>query len=155
MSERKPPGMPFETWVERQIAQAQASGQFDGLPGTGKPLPHRSEDESVYEWVVAKAREENIDLFGMLPPGLALRKEREDLPARAATLPSEAAVRALVEDFNERVQAQWRRPQLRADVVPGLADEQAIVEDWRRNRPVPPPPEPPPAEPPRRRWWRR
>jgi hypothetical protein len=159
MTERKPPGMSFETWVERQISRAQAEGQFDDLPGTGKPLPRRSENDSVYEWVVEKARKENIDLFGMLPPGLALRKEREDLPQRAAALPSEAAVRALVEDFNARVQAHWRRPQLRADVVPGMADEDELVARWHRDRP-PPPPVPAAAEPAaraRRRWrpWAR
>jgi hypothetical protein len=158
MTERKPPGVSFETWVERQISRAQAEGQFDNLPGAGKPLPRRSENDSVYEWVIAKARKENIDLFGMLPPGLALRKEREDLPQRAAALPSEAAVRALVEDFNARVQAHWRRPQLRADVVPGMADEDELVADWHRRRPEPEPvvPEPPGARP--VRWtdrWRR
>jgi hypothetical protein len=155
MTERKPPGVSFETWVERQIARAQAEGQFDDLPGAGKPLPRRSEDESVHEWVVEKARKENIDLFGMLPPGLALRKEREDLPQRIAVLPSEAAVRALIEDFNARVQAQWRRPQLRADVVPGMADEDELVAGWRLDRPPPPPPLPSADEPaPRARWWR-
>ena len=155
MTERKPPGVSFETWVERQISRAQAEGQFDDLPGAGKPLPRRSEDESVYEWVVEKARKENIDLFGMLPPGLALRKEREDLPQRIAALPSETAVRALIEDFDARVQAQWRRPQLRADVVPGMADADALLAGWHRDRPPPPPPVPPAAEPaPRARWWR-
>jgi hypothetical protein len=155
MTERKPPGMSFETWVERQISRAQAEGQFDDLPGAGKPLPRRSEDESVYEWVVEKARKENIDLFGMLPPGLALRKEREDLPQRIAALPSEAAVRALVEDFNDRVQAHWRRPQLRADVVPGMADVDELVAGWHRDRPPASPPAPAVAEPApraRRRW---
>jgi hypothetical protein len=154
MTERKPPGVSFETWVERQISKAQEAGSFDNLPGAGKPLPRRSDDDSVYEWVIAKARKENIDLFGMLPPGLALRKEREDLPQRAAALPSEAAVRALAEDFNARVAAHWRRPALRADVVPGMADVDEIVADWLRNRP---PAEPVPAPPPRRRWldrWR-
>jgi len=157
MTERKPPGMPFETWVERQIAQAQASGAFDNLPGAGRPLPRRSEDDSVYEWVIAKARKENIDLFGMLPPGLALRKEREDLPRRAAGLPSEDAVRALADDYNARVQAFWRRPQeSRWSPVPGLADVEALVDQWRRARPPAPDPVPPPA-PARRRLldrWR-
>ena len=156
MTERKPPGMPFETWVERQITQAQANGAFDDLPGAGKPLPRRSDDDSVYEWVVAKARNENIDLFGMLPPGLALRKEREDLPHRAAALPSEAAVRALGEDFNARVAAHWRRPQLRADVVPGMGDVDELVAEWLWARPAPGPSAPASA-PPRRRWldrWR-
>jgi hypothetical protein len=158
MTSRKPPGMPFETWVDQQITQAQARGEFDGLAGAGKPLPVWSDDESVYEWVVAKARKENLDLFGMLPPGLALRKEREDLPRRAEALQSEAAVRALAEDFNERVQQFWRRPQeSRWSPVPGLADVEELVAGWSATRPEPAPrvvAGPPPA-PPRRRWWRR
>ena len=159
MTARKPPGMPFETWVDQQITQAQARGDFDGLAGAGKPLPAWSDDETAYEWVVAKARKENLDVFGMLPPGLALRKEREDLPRRAAQLPSEEAVRALVEDFNARVAQHWRRPQLRADVVPGMADVEAVVDGWHATRPVQPEPEasplPGPPAPRRRRWWHR
>ena len=158
MTERKPPGMAFETWVDQQITQAQARGEFDGLAGEGKPLPKWSPDETAYEWVVAKARKENLDLFGMLPPGLALRKEREDLPRRAEALRDEAAVRALGEDFNERVRQFWRRPQeSRWSPVPGLADVDELVAGWVSRRPEPAPevePGPPPL-PPRRRWWRR
>ena len=122
MTERKPPGMSFETWVDSQIARSIERGDFDDLPGAGKPLPRRSEDDSMVAWVLAKARQENLDVFGMLPPGLALRKEKEDLPRRAAALPSEAAVRALVEDFNDRVRLFWRRPQDPPVVVVGLAE---------------------------------
>lgn len=158
MTARKPLGMSFESWVDQQIVQAQARGEFDGLAGTGKPLPVWSDDETAYEWVVAKAREENLDVFGMLPPGLALLKEREDLPRRAGALPSEAAVRALAEDFNERVQQFWRRPQeSRWSPVPRLADVEELVAGWSTTRPEPAPvvtAGPPPA-PPRRRWWRR
>jgi hypothetical protein len=159
MTERKPPGVSFETWVEQQIAQGIRRGDFDDLPGAGKPLPSTSDSDSMYGWVIAKARKENLDVFGMLPPGLALRKEREDLPRRAAELPSEAAVRALADDYNERVQAFWRRPQeSRFSPVPGLADVEAIVTHWRENRPPPEPPPALPVEEPRRRlsrWWRR
>lgn len=155
MTERKPSGMSIESWVEHQISQSVERGEFENLPGAGKPLPHRSPDETVYDWVIEKARKENLDLFGMLPPGLALRKECEDLPRRAATLPSEAAVRALVEDYNARVQACWRRPQAsRWSPVPGLADVDGIVADWQQSRPAPPvAPESPPVT--RRRFWRR
>lgn len=156
MTARKPPGMSFETWVEHQIAQAQARGDFDGLAGAGKPLPRRPADETAYDWVVAKARAENLDLFAMLPPGLALRRERDLLPGRVAPLHSEAEVRALVDDYNARVQLFWRQPQeSRWSPVPGLADADAILDGWRRNRPPAPPSPAPQAEPPRRRWWRR
>ena len=158
MTPRKPAGMSFETWVDQQISQAQARGEFDGLPGEGKPLRPWNPDDTAYEWVLEKARKENLDVFGMLPPGLALLKEREDLPRRAETLPSEAAVRALGEDFNERVQQFWRRPQeSRWSPVPGLADVDALVAGWSATHAQPAPVVDrglPPA-PPRRRWWRR
>jgi hypothetical protein len=155
MTERKPPGMSFETWVDSQISRSIARGDFQDLAGAGKPLPRSALDESGYEWVVAKARRENLDLLGMLPPALALRKEREDLPRRAENLPSEAAVRAMAEDYNARVQAFWRRPQeSRWSPVPGLADVEALVAGWELARPAPAP-EPEVPEPPRRRRFRR
>ena len=158
MTERKPPGMSFETWVESQIVQSMARGEFDDLPGAGKPLHIRSGDDAMVEWVVAKAKQENIDLFGMLPPGLALRREREDLLRRASDLPSEDAVRALANDYDARVQAFWRRPQeSRWSPVPGLADVEALVAEWRRAHPAPAPVPSAPPPPPRRRWldrWR-
>lgn len=156
MTERKPPGMSFETWVDAQISEGLARGDFDGLAGAGKPLPRASLDETGYEWVLAKARKENLDVFGMLPPGLALKKEREDLPRRADELPSAAAVRALAEDYNARVEAFWRRPQeSRWSPVPGLADVDALVDGWERTRPAPGPLPAEPVPSPRVSWWRR
>ena len=38
MTERKPSGVGFGTWVERQIREATARGEFDNLPGAGKPI---------------------------------------------------------------------------------------------------------------------
>jgi hypothetical protein len=158
MTERKPPGMSFETWVGQQISQAMARGDFDHLEGAGKPLPNLHRDETAYDWAVAKARREGVETAAMLPPGLGLRRERDELPARVARLTSEAQVRAVAEDFNDRVRAFWRRPQeSRWSPVPGLADVEALVAGWRATRPPPPPP-PPPADPPRRRrmrWFRR
>jgi hypothetical protein len=157
MTERKPPGISFSSWVDSQIARGVARGDFDDLAGTGKPLPRRALDESAYEWVLAKARQENLDVFGMLPPGLALRKERDDLPRRAAVLPSETAVRARADDYNDRVRAFWRRPQeSRWSPLPGLADVDALVTEWVASRPAPDPapPRPVPAPVRRRRFSR-
>ena len=94
MTERKPTGMSVETWIDSQIARAREDGAFEGLPGAGKPLPPR-EPESAYEWALQWARRENGgELTGMLPTGLVLRKEREELPGKVARQTSEAAVRA-------------------------------------------------------------
>jgi len=154
MTERKPLGMSFETWVDSQISRAQDRGDFDDLAGAGKPLPCRTAEESAYAWVLDKARQENIDVLGMLPPALALRKEREDLPRRVVGLPSEPAVRALVDDFNARVELFWRRPQEGPAVPVGLADVETLVAVWRMARPEPAPLPPPVVPPPPRRRFR-
>ncbi|WP_167762214.1 DUF1992 domain-containing protein [Blastococcus sp. CT_GayMR20] len=153
MTERKPPGMSFETWVDHQISRSIERGDFDRLAGAGKPIPGLHRDETAYDWAVAKARREGVDTAAMLPPGLALRRERDELPARAAELASEEQVRALAEDYNVRVEAFWRRPQeSRWAPVPGLADVEALVAGWRTTRPPPLPPPPPAPTPARRRW---
>lgn len=143
--------MSFETWIDRQIARAEESGAFADLPGAGRPLPRRDRPESSYEWALRWASRENGGLAGMLPPGLALRKEKEELPARVIAAPSETAVRALVEDFNDRVQEFWRRPQEGPPVPVGLAGVDQLVALWRASRPAPPPPAPQAAV--RRRRW--
>jgi hypothetical protein len=157
MTERKPPGMSFETWVDNQISRSIARGEFERLPGAGKPLPNLDREETAYDWALAKARREGVDTAAMLPPGLALRRERDGLPERAERLTSEHEVRALAEDYNARVRAFWRRPQeSRWSPLPGLAEVESLVEWWYRNRP-PDPPAPAAPEPPRRRprWFRR
>ena len=154
MTERKPAGVSFETWVDTQIRKAQESGAFEGLAGAGRPLPPRRTEQTSYEWALEWARRENVDPLGMLPPGLALRREREELPRRLAALPSETAVRAVVEDFNARVDAYWRRPAEGPQVPVGQVDVAETVAQWRANRPPLPPPQPPPL-PARRPWWRR
>src|SRR4051812_10316320 len=155
MTERKPPGMSFETWIDHQISQAQVGGALEGLSGAGRPLPRRDREQTSYDWALEWARRENGDVTGMLPPGLALRKERGELPGVVARQPSEAAVRALVGDFNARVEQQWRRPQEGPDVVPGLADLEALLAHWRGTRPPAPVADPALPAPPRRRWLRR
>jgi hypothetical protein len=158
MTERKPPGMSFETWVDRQITAAQERGAFADLPGAGKPLTGLGREETSYDWALRWARRENGDVTGMLPPGLALRRERDRMPEVVPALPSEAAVRALAEDYNDRVRAFWRRPQEGPAVVPGLADAEVLVRLWHATRPAAPPPPPAAAAPPvpaARRWFRR
>ena len=157
MTERKPPGMAFETWIERQITQAQERGAFEGLPGAGRPLPPRIREQTTYDWALEWARRQQADPKDLLPPGMALRREREDLALRVPELPSEVVVRATVAEFNARVEEHWRRPQDGPDAVPGLADEEVLVRLWRATRP-PPSSSPQPEErrpEPRIRWWRR
>ncbi|MGY2081478.1 DnaJ family domain-containing protein [Modestobacter sp. SYSU DS0657] len=159
MTERKPEGMSFDTWVERQIDRARADGAFDDLGPAGKPLPRRDREETAYDWALAWARREDGDagtlVAGMLPTGFTLRKEREQLPALVARQTSEAAARAVVEAHNARVDQYYRRPVEGVWVPVGMADVEVELARWRATRPEQPAvPEPEPVTTVRRRWWR-
>jgi hypothetical protein len=157
MTLRKPAGMSFETWIDNQITRAREDGAFDGLDGAGKPLPRRAREQTSYDWALEWAKRENADVVGMLPSGLALRKEREELPALVARQTSEAAVRALVEAHVARVDQYYRRPVEGPWIPVGMPDVEEMVAEWRQGRPVvvPEPPVEAPQPAPRRGWWRR
>jgi hypothetical protein len=159
MTERKPTGMSFETWIESQIARARDEGAFDDLDGAGKPLPRRTREETAYDWARSWAKRENADVAGMLPAGLALRKEREELAGVVARQSSEAPARAVIEAHNARVDQYYRRPQETPWIPVGMADVEQMIAEWRRTRPAPEPVLPAAAAsgrlPGRRRWFRR
>jgi hypothetical protein len=135
MTERKPTGVSFESWVDRQISAAQAKGEFDDLPGAGKPLPKKKHgQDSALAWVADKVRSEGHDMSVLLPPSLAIAKELEDLPKRLARERREARVREIVEDLNERIRAEHRHPSggpfLRAQPL----DVDETVATWRAGQ---------------------
>lgn len=132
MTERKPPGMPVEQWVDRQIRLAQERGDMDNLPGAGKPLPKRSGD--ALEWVRQKLRDEGHDTTALLPPSLALPKEVAELPQRLAKVRTEREVRAIVEDINKRILDVHRKPQVGPPLRLGPLDVDKVIEDWRAAR---------------------
>lgn len=140
MTGRKPIGVPFEDWIERQIREATERGEFDGLAGSGAPLPGLDRDFSAEQWAADKARREGFDVTAMLPPALALRREREVVLADLAELRNEAAVRAVVGGFNDRVRELYRRPADGPFVVVALLEEEALLHRWRATRPAAPVP---------------
>jgi hypothetical protein len=156
MTQRKPPNMQFPDWIEAQIRTAEQAGAFENLPGKGKPIPGIDRPQGEMDWIVGKLRSENVDIVAVLPPALALAKEVEDLPARLAKERSEARVRALVTDLNDRI----RRAQLGPQTGPPLRVRQLDVDEaiarWREELPPPAPAAPavPTPAPRRRTWWR-
>ncbi|WP_432535554.1 DnaJ family domain-containing protein [Kineococcus arenarius] len=154
MTSRKPAGSSFESWVERQVREAAERGEFDGLRGAGEPLRHLDRPFSAEEWAADKARREGFDVSAMLPPALALRREREVLLRDLGELRSAAEVDAVVEGFNDRVRELYRRPADGPLVVVALLDAAQLRERWEGTRPAPAAPTEA-AVPVRRRWWRR
>ncbi|HLU72246.1 MAG TPA: DUF1992 domain-containing protein [Nonomuraea sp.] len=132
MSDRKPPGMPFETWVDRQIREAMERGEFDDLPGTGKPIPGLGRPDDEMWWVKQKVRSEGLSM--PLPPTLQLRKDAEEALRQAKGARTEAELRRIVGDINERIRKAIRTglsgPPL--NLMP--YDVERLVSEWRENR---------------------
>ncbi|AWN30844.1 MULTISPECIES: DUF1992 domain-containing protein [unclassified Streptomyces] len=130
MTERKPPGVTFETWIDKQIREATERGDFAGLAGAGKPLPHLDQPYDEMWWIKEKMHREHLSY---LPPTLALRKEAEDALEAAAAAPTEAALRRILTAVNERISAALRTPLdgPPLNLVPFDIDE--VARKWREQ----------------------
>ena len=147
--------------MERAIREAQERGEFDDLPGAGKPLDLGDTDDPMW-WVRRLAEREQLDFTGALPPAVALRKEAATFPESLLDLRTEESVRAVLDDYNLRVRRDRLRPpdpRLPALLAPTV-DVDDLVERWRALRASS---QPVVVDPPvasgeardRRRWWRR
>ena len=100
MTERKPPGVSWESWIERQIRESVERGEFDNLPGTGKRLAGIDRPRDEDWWIKEKLRREDVSY---LPPALELRKQVDDALEQIERTASEAEVRAIIADINQRI----------------------------------------------------
>ncbi|MGC0377580.1 DUF1992 domain-containing protein [Streptomyces sp. SAI-229] len=132
MTERKPPGVDFESWVDKQIRDAEARGEFEQLAGVGKPLPR--EVETTYDelwWVKRKMAREG---FSVLPPTLALRKEAEDALEAALAAPSERIVRKILTEINAKISDMMFKPPPGPPLGKKPYDVEDVVRQWRERR---------------------
>jgi hypothetical protein len=128
----------WESPVERAIREAQERGEFDNLPGAGKPLRNLGSPdvEDPDWWVKGLVQREQLDMTGAMPPAIALRKEAATFPESLLDLRTEESVRAVLEDFNHRVKVDRLRPAV-GNLPPLLArtvDVDDLVARWRDLR---------------------
>lgn len=100
MSERKPPGLRWESWIDKQIRDAEARGEFDDLPGKGKPLPDIDTPRDEMWWIREKLKREEVDV---LPPTLQVRRDLDEARERIRRATTEDEVRGIVEDINAKI----------------------------------------------------
>ena len=124
--------MRYESWVERQVREAIERGEFDNLPGAGRPLPGINGREDENWWVKGLLEREQLPM--PLPTSLALRREVADLPQTLADVPNERAARDIIEDLNRRIRDSHRRQVDGPPIVVKPVDVEQTVTDWRRSR---------------------
>ena len=93
----------WESAVERQIREAQERGDFDGLPGLGRPLP---EEPWEGDWALAF---HILRLSGETLPWITLGRDIEERQARLKQLLADTARRRGSASWpDERVRARRR-----------------------------------------------
>jgi hypothetical protein len=123
----------YESSIDRQLREAQERGDFDNLPGTGKPLPDAGREYDEDWWVKDWLRREGATA-SVLPPTLQLRREAEDLRELVDRRTSEAAVRELVERLNEQIRKARVGLMDGPPVLLPPLDADVIVQGWRERR---------------------
>jgi hypothetical protein len=134
MTKRKPAGARWESWLDRQVREAQERGEFDNLPGAGKPIPDLDKPFDELWWVKDKLHREGLSY---MPPSVALRKEAHDALAAASRANSEAEVRKIISAINEKIREANRRGVAGPPLMLVAYDVERVVQEWREQRYVP------------------
>lgn len=146
------------TWVDLQVQQAMARGDFDDLPGAGKPIEDLGPRHDPDWWLKKLIEREQVT--GVLPPSLQLRKDDAELDGRLDALASEREVREALEEFNARVMRARYTPVDGPPLVTQPRDADAEVAAWRERRTArrtatrPADHTAAQTGPQQRRWWR-
>jgi hypothetical protein len=134
MTKRRPPGMSTQEWAEAQIKRAQNAGEFDDLPGAGKPLKLADQHDPDW-WVKDFIRREDVETEALLPPAVLLRKEKQQVYEKVRGMRRESEVREYLAELNKRIRLSIR--DTTGPVVPtGPVNEDAVIAQWRMERPA-------------------
>jgi hypothetical protein len=130
MTQKKPVGKTWESFIEQQIREAMEEGAFDNLQGKGQPIPDLGREYDPDWWAKKLIEREKVSV---MPPALALRRDVAQALERLPRMRDEAEVRRTLEALN----AQIRK--LNATIAEGpptnLAplDVDALVREWRAD----------------------
>ena len=133
MTERKPTGLGWESWTEKQIEEGRRAGLFDGLDGAGKPIEGLDGPHDEEWWVKAKLRREKIDY---LPPTIAIRGERDAAVAAALAAADEREARRILEQINDRIRYVNSHTVTGPPSTVWVVDEESVLDRWRAAHPV-------------------
>lgn len=116
--------------AEMHLRKAIERGDFDDLPGSGRPLDLQDLHDPDW-WLKAFMRREKLVV---LPPSIQLRKDDAALDGRLDELWTEEDVRAEVEEFNKTVLRGRYQPAAGPPLVTMPRDVEATVAAWVERR---------------------
>ena len=131
MTERKPRGLSFESWIDKLIRDGMERGEFDDLPGKGKPIADLDRPRDELWWLRQKLKREDVQF---LPPTLQIRNDLDEALEKIAATDDETKVRAIIAEINDQIRY------VNSHVVHGPPstlmplDVERTVARWRERR---------------------
>lgn len=107
-------------------------GEFDDLPGYGKPIDGIGSDHDPDWWLKKLVEREQIT--GVLPPALQIRKDDAELDGQLDRISAEREVRRELDEFNERVRRAVYQPLGGPPMITQQRDVEAEVTEWKARR---------------------
>jgi Domain of unknown function (DUF1992) len=130
MTNRKPSGLGWESWIDRQIREATERGEFDDLAGAGEPIPDLDKPFDELWWVKRKLHNEGLTYQ---PPSVALRKDAHDALRAAANASTEDEVRHIIESINARIREANSKGIAGPSLLLSPLDLERVLQAWREQ----------------------
>ena len=128
MTERKPFGVEWQSWIEGHISQARSRGEFDNLPGAGRPIPDLQKPYDESWWAKQLMAREGAS---WLPGSLQLRKDVERTLEHLDGVRSESTVRDRIRELNDRIIRSNATCVSGPASTVSLLDEEDVLAGWR------------------------
>lgn len=132
MASNRPPGATWETYVDALFRQARENGEFDNLPGFGKPIPGLDDPYYDENWWLKQylAREE----LSISPDSLRFKAEVVEEFDELWDISAEDEVRQRLMLLNARIYKFNKMPSDGPPVNVGMMDVEKVLESWRQRR---------------------
>ena len=131
MTERKPPGKRWDSWIEELIHQARAEGAFDDLEGKGKPIPGLDAPYDPDWWVKKLLEREKLSV---LAPALAIRAKVSRALEEIWRVRNENEVCQRVTAINAEIVRANRTVAEGPPTNLAPLEIDAVLMEWRRRR---------------------
>ncbi len=127
---RTPFSQGWESWLDKQIREAEARGEFKDLPGFGKPIEGLDKPYDDMWWLRDLMKREDLQY---LPETLQARKEIEEELERISRMREEHRVRDALAALNAKIEKANRTlvdgPPLNKSTV----DIEDFIDRWKRR----------------------
>ena len=131
MTQRKPPNMSFDSWIDLQIREAKERGLLDALPGAGKPQASLADAADPLWWAKQLLKREDVSV---LPPALEVKVRANKLREVLADFPSERALREAADALNAEIRRVNRSTTDGPPTTQAPLDIEELVAAWQAAR---------------------